>query len=65
MAGLRPSAGGLRIDTLDIAGAALKLNGGLETGADGFLRDLTLMGTLGVPRGPAPPFDSQNLTGSR
>ena len=51
--GVRPAAGGLRIDTLDIAGAALKLTGGLETGPDNFLRDLTLMGTLGDPRGPA------------
>ena len=50
---MRPAAGGLRIDTLDIAGAALKLTGGLETGPDNFLRNLTLMGTLGDPRGPA------------
>ncbi|HRO12207.1 translocation/assembly module TamB domain-containing protein, partial [Amaricoccus sp.] len=51
--GVKPAAGGLRIDTLDVAGAALKLSGGLETGPDNFLRRLSLFGTLGDPRGPA------------
>ncbi|HET9070171.1 MAG TPA: translocation/assembly module TamB domain-containing protein [Amaricoccus sp.] len=51
--GVKPAAGGLRIDTLDVAGAALRLTGGLETGPDSFLRSLTLFGTLGDPRGPA------------
>ena len=46
------AAGGLRIDTLSVAGAVLDLDGGLETGTDGFLRSLTLTGTLGDPRRP-------------
>ena len=51
--GVKKAAGGLRIDTLDVSGAVLQLNGDLETGPDSFLRNLTLMGTLGDPRGPA------------
>ncbi len=51
--GVKPTAGGLRIDNLDVAGAVLKLTGDLRLGPDNFLRDLTLSGTLGDPRGPA------------
>ncbi len=53
VAGVKKSAGGLRIDALSVAGAALNLKGSLETGADSFLRDLTLTGSLGDPAGPA------------
>ena len=51
--GVKKSAGGLRIDDLKIAGAALNLQGGVETGPDNFLRNLTLTGSLGDPTGPA------------
>ena len=51
--GVKKSAGGLRIDQLTLAGAVLHLDGGLETGNDGFLRDLALTGSLGDPAGPA------------
>ena len=37
--------------TLTVDGAVLRLDGDLETGADGFLRDLTLTGSLGDPAG--------------
>ncbi len=50
--GVKKNEGGLRIDTLKVAGAALNLTGGLETGADNFLRNLTLNGSLGDPAGP-------------
>lgn len=52
VAGINKTGGGLRIDTLDVAGAELKLSGNLETGGDSFLRNLTLTGSLGEPAGP-------------
>ncbi len=52
--GVSKTGGGLRISTLSVAGAVLDLDGNLETGSDGFLRDLTLTGTLGHPTAPAP-----------
>ena len=51
VSGVSKAGGGLRIPTLTVDGAALRLDGDLETGADGFLRDLTLTGTLGDPAG--------------
>ena len=51
--GVKKSAGGLRIDQMTLAGAVLHLDGGLETGNDGFLRSLALTGSLGDPAGPA------------
>ncbi len=50
--GVKKAAGGLRISELAISGAVLDLNGNLETGSDGFLRDLALTGTLGDPTTP-------------
>ncbi|HVH02195.1 MAG TPA: translocation/assembly module TamB domain-containing protein [Amaricoccus sp.] len=49
--GISKAGGGLRISTLAVDGPVLRLEGDLETGADGFLRDLTLTGTLGDPAG--------------
>ena len=51
VSGVSKAGGGLRIATLAVDGAALRLDGDLETGADGFLRDLTLTGSLGDPAG--------------
>ncbi|MFO1210828.1 MAG: hypothetical protein U1E40_16690, partial [Amaricoccus sp.] len=53
VSGVKQSAGGFRIDSLNVAGAVLKLDGGLATGSDGFLRQLSLTGSLGDPAGPA------------
>lgn len=52
--GVKKSAGGLRISELALAGAVLDIEGNLETGSDGFLRDLALTGTLGSPTAPEP-----------
>lgn len=52
--GVSKAGGGLRISTLAIAGAVLDLHGNVETGSDGFLRDLALTGTLGSPTAPQP-----------
>jgi translocation and assembly module TamB len=52
VSGVSKAAGGLLISSLSVNGAVLRLDGDLETGADGFLRDLTLTGTLGDPAGP-------------
>jgi translocation and assembly module TamB len=49
--GVSKAAGGLRIDELNVSGAVLNLDGGLETTPDGFLRNLTLTGALGDPAG--------------
>lgn len=49
VSGVNKAAGGVRISELAIAGAVLDLDGNLETGSDGFLRDLALTGTLGHP----------------
>ena len=49
--GVSKAGGGLRIAELTVDGAVLRLDGDLETGADGFLRDLTLTGSLGDPAG--------------
>ena len=51
VSGVSKAGGGLRISTLTVNGAELQLDGDLETGSDGFLRDLTLTGTLGDPAG--------------
>ncbi len=47
--GVNKTGGGLRLDRLDVSGAALTLGGRLETGSDGFLRSLDLSGRLGDP----------------
>ena len=52
VSGVKKAAGGLRISELAISGAVLDLDGNLETGSDGFLRDLALTGTLGSPTAP-------------
>jgi len=49
--GVSKAGGGVRIAELTVDGAVLRLDGDLETGADGFLRDLTLTGSLGDPAG--------------
>lgn len=51
VSGVSKADGGLSIAALNVEGAVLRLDGNLETGADGFLRDLTLTGTLGDARG--------------
>ncbi len=53
VSGVSKAAGGLAIDNLAIDGAVLNLNGTLATGSDGFLRELSLTGSLGSPAGPA------------
>ncbi len=52
VAGVSKAAGGLRVSDITISGAVLDLTGNLETGSDGFLRDLALTGTLGNPTAP-------------
>lgn len=54
VSGVRKAAGGLRVSEVAIAGAVLDLHGNLETGSDGFLRDLALTGTLGSPTAAQP-----------
>ena len=51
--GVKKASGGLRIDQMAVKGAVLDLSGNLETGPDNFLRNLSLIGSLGDPRGPA------------
>lgn len=48
--GVARTGGGLRLDEILVAGAALNLGGNLETGPDNFLRGLNLTGTIGDPR---------------
>ncbi len=50
--GVNKSAGGLRLERLNVAGDSLMLDGRLETGEDGFLRSLDLTGRLGDPAAP-------------
>ncbi|MGN6469593.1 MAG: translocation/assembly module TamB domain-containing protein, partial [Rhizobiaceae bacterium] len=49
--GIVKDAGGVRIDRLNLASNALKLDGSLETGTDGFLRKLKLNASIGDPAG--------------
>lgn len=50
--GINVAAGGMRLDRLDVSSGALTLGGRLETGPDGFLRSLDLVGQLGDPADP-------------
>ncbi len=63
---LDPSRG-FALDHFELTGAALDLEGMLETGSDGFLRALELAGQVGDPNGPLTtlPFGSgDNSVGS-
>jgi translocation and assembly module TamB len=51
--GVSLAGGGVRVDGFSVAGAVLDIDGALQTAPDGFLRNLTVSGTLGDPRGPA------------
>lgn len=51
--GVNFEAGGMRLERLAISGAALELNGSLDTASDYFPRNLLLAGRFGDPRGPA------------
>jgi translocation and assembly module TamB len=64
VSGVSKSAGGIRLDELDVSGAVLTLDGRLETGADNFLQSLNLSGQLGDPAGapvllPVPGADTR------
>ena len=49
MQGVNKSAGGIRIDNIDVSGGVLDFSGDLETGSDNFLRRLNLTGSIGDP----------------
>ncbi len=53
VSGTQKSAGGIRVDSLDLDGPVLQLEGQAETGEDGFLRSLNLSGMVGDPAAEA------------